>query len=102
MARIPTSGPNASSPQAIRQLPASLGSSKPTPRIVTPVRVKPAATWTESAEPLVPAGASSETAVENCAESATTVMPQTMATPTTSGTGAPNRNAETTADVPET
>ena len=52
------------------------GASAPTMRIVTPVRMNPSAVWIASAEPDVPGGASSEIAVENWAESATTVAPQ--------------------------
>ena len=45
------------------------------PTIVTPVRTNPAASWSDRAEPAVPVGASSDTAAENWAESATTVSP---------------------------
>jgi hypothetical protein len=87
--------------QASRQPSAPAGSSNPTPRIVTLVSVKPTAVWTDRADPAVPGGASSDTADENCAESATTDTPHTRATRTTIGTGAPNRIPATTADVPE-
>ena len=62
---IPTNGPNASDPNAIRQPVPSAGSSAPTDRIVAAVRTNPAAVWSESAEPAVPGGESSETAAEN-------------------------------------
>ena len=62
---------------------------------------KPAAVWTASAEPAVPAGASSDTAAENCAESATTVIPQTMATTRVTATGAPKSSAEAIALSPD-
>ena len=50
---IPTTGPRARTIQASRQPSAPVGSSRPTPRIVTDVRVKPTAVWTDSAEPAV-------------------------------------------------
>ena len=62
---------------------------------------KPVAVWSASADPDVPGGASSLTAVENCAESATTVMPQTTTTASSSHVGAPNRRPASTAQVPD-
>ena len=82
IAMIPTTGPRARMIHARRQPSAPVGSSSPTPRIVTLVNVNPTAVWTDRADPAVPGGASSETADENCAESATTVTPQTRATRT--------------------
>ena len=58
--------------------------------IVTEVSRKPIATWSDRADPAVPGGASSDTADENCAESATTVIPHTSATAKTIGAGEPN------------
>jgi hypothetical protein len=98
---MPTTGPRARMIQASLQPSAPAGSSSPTPRIVTLVSVKPTAVWTDRADPAVPGGASSDTADENCAESATTDMPHTRATRTTMGTGAPNRIPATTAEVPD-
>ncbi len=77
------------------------GSSSPTPIIVTPVSRNPAAVCNARAEPAVPGGASSLTAVENCAESATTVMPHTTSTVSTMAVGAPNRKPTTMALEPE-
>ena len=51
-----------------------------TPRIVTAVSRKPMPVWKASAEPRYIGSASSVIVVENCAESATTVAPQTSAT----------------------
>ena len=86
----------------MRQPPASVGSMDPTATIVAAVRRNPAAVCTASAEPAVPGGASSLTAVENCAESATTVTPHTSATARTMGAGAPKSRPVRIADVPET
>ena len=80
IATIPTAGPSASMTQkrsAIRRRRSDRAA--PTPRIVTPVRMKPIASCNDSADPAVPGGASSETAAENWAESAMTVRPQTSA-----------------------
>src|SRR5712671_1852741 len=101
MAAIPTAGPRARTIQASRQPSPPFGSIKPTPRIVNPVSVKPTAVWTDSADPAVPGGASSETAVENWAESATTDAPQIRATIVRSQGGAPNNSPARTADDPE-
>src|SRR5688500_19418700 len=98
---IPTTGPSARMIHARRQPSALVGSRSPTPRIVTLVSVNPTAVWTDRADPDVPGGASSETADENCAESATTDTPHTSATRTMTGTGAPNRIPAITADVPD-
>src|SRR5262245_11126146 len=89
---MPTAGPSASRIQAVRQPTPSVGASRPTPRIVIPVRMKPVASWSDSADPAVPGGESSETAAENWAESAITVIPQTRPTAVTSAGVAPNRN----------
>src|SRR6185369_17330486 len=90
-----------SRPNATRQLVPSPGSRSPTPRIVTPVSRNPAAVWIARAEPAVPGGASSEIAVENWAESATTVTPQTTASARVSAGGAPNRKPTEIAQLPE-
>ena len=68
--------------------------------IVMEVRRNPAVVWSARADPAVPGGASSLMAVENCAESATTVMPQTTRTVSTSPAGASNRSPATTALCP--
>ncbi len=68
--------------------------------MVTPVRMKPPASCRDSAEPAVPGGASSETAAENWAESATTVRPQPRDTSVTTMGSAPNRSPTATADRP--
>ena len=68
--RRPQGQQGESDPPAAR---ISLDSSRLTPQIVTAVSRKPDAVCSVSAEPAVPGGASSLMAVENCAESATTV-----------------------------
>ena len=47
IATIPTAGPRASSQNARRHVSLSVGSRRPIPRIVTPVRTKPAASWSD-------------------------------------------------------
>ena len=79
----------------------SPGSRRPTPTIVTPVSRKPAAVCSASADPAVPGGASSLMAVENWAESAITVMPQTTSTARMTAVGAPNRRPAAIALDPE-
>jgi len=67
IAAIPTAGPIASIQKAIRHVEPSPGSSAPTIRIATAVSRNPSASWSDSADPDVPGGESSETAAENCA-----------------------------------
>ena len=62
--------------------------------------MKPLASWKDSADPAVPVGASSETAAENWAESATTVRPQPRLTSVTRIGSAPNRSPTAMADRP--
>src|SRR5918995_5819091 len=71
------------------------------PRIVTPVRRKPTEVCSARALPAVPGGDSSLTAVENCAESATTVMPHTTTTARMIQVGAPNSRPAATALEPD-
>ena len=67
-----------------------------------PVSRKPRAICRARADPAVPAGASSETAVENWAESATTVTPHTIAIATVIAGRAPKANPAAMALVPDT
>ena len=63
IARMPTTGPIASRPNAAAHDVSDPGSSRPTPTIVTAVSRNPVAVWSASADPEVPGGASSLTAV---------------------------------------
>ena len=75
MAQQPRKGPGASATNAKRHPVCSARSGSP--QIVTSVSPKPRLVCSVSAVPMYAGSASSVTAAENCAESATTLAPQT-------------------------
>src|SRR5438552_8080198 len=100
IAATPKMGPTASTPKAHRQPMAwTMGG---TSQIETIVIAKPTQVWVVSAVPTYAGGESSVTAVENCAESATMVMPHTTATRSVSPGGPPNVRPMRSAQSPLT
>src|ERR1041385_6461961 len=100
MATIPRAGPGASTAKAVGH--PHRARSHGTSHSVATVSVKPIASCNVSAVPTYPDSAVSRTMVENCAESATPLAPQTSAIMSTTQSGAATRHAIARAHAPET